>query len=263
MRIKVLGSAAGGGFPQWNCNCRNCAGVRDGHVRAPGRARSRRSPCRADGDRLGAVQRLARHPRADPQPARRCSRRARMRDTAIAGVVLMDGADRPRHRPVDAARGRSRSQLWCTDPVARGPDHGQSGASACSATTAACSWHPHRRSTAAPFAVAGAAGLCASRAVPLDEQGAAVLAAPRRPAAGDNIGVRDHRPRAAASSAVLRARAWARSTPHVFDADVRAPTAVHGRRHVLDRRRDGRASAVGARRARDIGHLPQSRRRAA
>ncbi|MCB1520749.1 MAG: pyrroloquinoline quinone biosynthesis protein PqqB [Hyphomicrobiaceae bacterium] len=30
MIIKVLGSAAGGGFPQWNCNCRNCASVRSG-----------------------------------------------------------------------------------------------------------------------------------------------------------------------------------------------------------------------------------------
>jgi pyrroloquinoline quinone biosynthesis protein B len=30
MIIKVLGSAAGGGFPQWNCNCANCADVRAG-----------------------------------------------------------------------------------------------------------------------------------------------------------------------------------------------------------------------------------------
>jgi pyrroloquinoline quinone biosynthesis protein B len=30
MRIKILGSAAGGGFPQWNCACRNCADVRRG-----------------------------------------------------------------------------------------------------------------------------------------------------------------------------------------------------------------------------------------
>src|SRR5690606_13190736 len=30
MIIKVLGSAAGGGFPQWNCNCRNCADLRRG-----------------------------------------------------------------------------------------------------------------------------------------------------------------------------------------------------------------------------------------
>jgi pyrroloquinoline quinone biosynthesis protein B len=30
MIVKVLGSAAGGGFPQANCNCRNCADVRVG-----------------------------------------------------------------------------------------------------------------------------------------------------------------------------------------------------------------------------------------
>lgn len=30
MIIKVLGSAAGGGFPQWNCNCHNCVAVRAG-----------------------------------------------------------------------------------------------------------------------------------------------------------------------------------------------------------------------------------------
>ena len=30
MQIKILGSAAGGGFPQWNCACANCRGVRAG-----------------------------------------------------------------------------------------------------------------------------------------------------------------------------------------------------------------------------------------
>ena len=38
MRIKVLGSAAGGGFPQWNCGCRNCFALRIGRLR--GRART-------------------------------------------------------------------------------------------------------------------------------------------------------------------------------------------------------------------------------
>ena len=32
MRIHVLGSAAGGGFPQWNCGCPNCKGTREGTV---------------------------------------------------------------------------------------------------------------------------------------------------------------------------------------------------------------------------------------
>jgi pyrroloquinoline quinone biosynthesis protein B len=32
MRIKILGSAAGGGFPQWNCNCTNCRRFRSGKL---------------------------------------------------------------------------------------------------------------------------------------------------------------------------------------------------------------------------------------
>ncbi|WP_203981583.1 pyrroloquinoline quinone biosynthesis protein PqqB [Planosporangium flavigriseum] len=38
--MRVLGSAAGGGFPQWNCACRNCAGVRAGTVAARTRTQS-------------------------------------------------------------------------------------------------------------------------------------------------------------------------------------------------------------------------------
>ena len=37
MRIQVLGSAAGGGCPQWNCACRNCRGARDGSIRVEAR----------------------------------------------------------------------------------------------------------------------------------------------------------------------------------------------------------------------------------
>ena len=38
MRVKVLGSAAGGGFPQWNCACSNCQRIRQKKFR--GRART-------------------------------------------------------------------------------------------------------------------------------------------------------------------------------------------------------------------------------
>lgn len=40
MRIRVLGSAAGGGFPQWNCNCVNCSGVRAKQINALPRTQS-------------------------------------------------------------------------------------------------------------------------------------------------------------------------------------------------------------------------------
>jgi pyrroloquinoline quinone biosynthesis protein B len=38
MRVKILGSAAGGGFPQWNCACPNCRALRTGTF--PGKART-------------------------------------------------------------------------------------------------------------------------------------------------------------------------------------------------------------------------------
>ena len=33
MRVRVLGSAAGGGYPQWNCRCRVCEAARAGESR--------------------------------------------------------------------------------------------------------------------------------------------------------------------------------------------------------------------------------------
>ena len=32
MRILILGAAAGGGVPQWNCGCRNCTDAREGRI---------------------------------------------------------------------------------------------------------------------------------------------------------------------------------------------------------------------------------------
>src|SRR5215468_10665954 len=40
MRIKILGSAAGGGFPQWNCGCRNCSGLRKSQIKATPRSQT-------------------------------------------------------------------------------------------------------------------------------------------------------------------------------------------------------------------------------
>jgi pyrroloquinoline quinone biosynthesis protein B len=49
VRVRVLGSSAGGGFPQWNCGCGNCAGARRGDAGL--RARTQESVAiSADGD---------------------------------------------------------------------------------------------------------------------------------------------------------------------------------------------------------------------
>ena len=117
MKIRVLGSAAGGGFPQWNCNCRNCAGVRAGTVRAHARTQSsiavRGHQDAASWALVNASPDVLIQLRAheDFQPARS------PRDTAIAAVVLVDGQ-------VDHTTGlymlRESTRpwpLWCTDAV--------------------------------------------------------------------------------------------------------------------------------------------------
>jgi pyrroloquinoline quinone biosynthesis protein B len=40
MRVKILGSAAGGAFPQWNCSCANCRAARAGTLRGKPRTQT-------------------------------------------------------------------------------------------------------------------------------------------------------------------------------------------------------------------------------
>jgi pyrroloquinoline quinone biosynthesis protein B len=88
MKIRVLGSSAGGAFPQWNCNCRNCDGVRRGTVNARPRTQSSIAVTVNGNDwaLINASPDILAQIRATPelQPARA------LRDTGIAAVVLMD-----------------------------------------------------------------------------------------------------------------------------------------------------------------------------
>jgi pyrroloquinoline quinone biosynthesis protein B len=45
MRVTVLGSAAGGGFPQWNCACPNCSRLRAGLIRSQARSQAQAVVC--------------------------------------------------------------------------------------------------------------------------------------------------------------------------------------------------------------------------
>jgi len=88
MRFKIIGSAAGGGFPQWNCNFRLSKAVRAGQV---GVARQTQSSLAASSDGLGWVlfnaspdinQQIAQTPELQPAAA------APLRSTPIRAVVL-------------------------------------------------------------------------------------------------------------------------------------------------------------------------------
>lgn len=114
MYIQILGSAAGGGFPQWNCNCVNCAGLRAGTLRAQARTQSSIAIsdngvdwilCNASPDiraQLEAFPKL--------QPARKA------RDTAIAAIVLLD-SQIDHTTGLLTLREGCPHEVWCTEMV--------------------------------------------------------------------------------------------------------------------------------------------------
>jgi pyrroloquinoline quinone biosynthesis protein B len=91
MLIRILGSAAGGGFPQINCNCRNCAGARSGEAGLVPRTQSSVAVSR-DGVAwvlLNASPDIRQQIAATPQLAPR--RQATARESPIKAVVLTNG----------------------------------------------------------------------------------------------------------------------------------------------------------------------------
>jgi pyrroloquinoline quinone biosynthesis protein B len=86
MRVKIMGSAAGGGFPQWNCGCANCSSVRAGTFAGKARSQSQVAVSE-DGQSwflLGASPDL----RAQIETTSELHPRPGIRQSPIAGVVL-------------------------------------------------------------------------------------------------------------------------------------------------------------------------------
>ena len=122
MKIKVLGSAAGGGFPQWNCGCPNCRGVRGGELKA--RARTQESiAISADGDNwflLNASPEIRAQidsfPRLHPRGPR---------DSPIAGILITNG-DMDHCLGLLSLRESHPLQIYATQQVRRGFTQGNS-----------------------------------------------------------------------------------------------------------------------------------------
>jgi pyrroloquinoline quinone biosynthesis protein B len=250
MRIRVLGSAAGGGFPQWNCNCRNCAGVRAGTLRAAPRTQSSIAVCGADPAAWALVNaspdilaQLKAHP--DLQPARAA------RDTGIVAIVLVD-AQIDHTTGLYMLRESTRPlAVWCSD-------------SACGDLTRGnpifgvlahyCGVERHRLDTGgAEFEIAGVAGVCwrtlavASKPPPFS---------PHResPLPGDNVAliVAD---RGSGRTLVYAPGLGAIEEPLWRAMQSAACVLVDGTFWSDD---EMVALGLSHKRARDLGHLPQS-----
>lgn len=116
MFIKVLGSAAGGGFPQWNCNCNNCKGLREGTVQATARTQSSIMVsdnsidwvlCNASPDISAQIART-------PE----CIKQGVLRGTAIGDIILTD-SQIDHSTGLLSLREGCPHRVWCTHEVHR------------------------------------------------------------------------------------------------------------------------------------------------
>jgi pyrroloquinoline quinone biosynthesis protein B len=250
MILRVLGAAAGGGFPQWNCSCRNCAGLRAGTLRATPRTQSSvivRGAAHGAWALVNSSPDVLRQLEACPEA--RASRT--LRDTAITGIVLVDGqidhttglyllreATRPWH-------------VWCTDAVHDDLTHGHPVLNVlkhyCGAT--------HRRMPLGGehFTVDGIEGV---QWVALPVAGKPAPYSPRRqsPVAGDNVALllTDQHTR----RSLLYAPGLAGIEEHVWRAMQAASCVLVDGTFWSDD--ELIAQGLSAKRAQDMGHLALS-----
>jgi pyrroloquinoline quinone biosynthesis protein B len=88
MRVSILGSAAGGAFPQWNCSCPNCRALRAGTFDGPSRSQTQVAISAESGSwfLLGASPDLRMQIEATPD----LHPREGLRQSPIAGAVLLN-----------------------------------------------------------------------------------------------------------------------------------------------------------------------------
>jgi pyrroloquinoline quinone biosynthesis protein B len=189
MRIHILGSGAGGGFPQWNCNCQNCAGLRAGTIKATPRTQSSIT-LSANGEDwvlFNASPDIREQLAAFPalQPGRS------IRDTAIRAVLLVDAQ-------IDHTTGllllREHTRPWdvyCTNAV---KDDLTSGYPIFNILGhfRGVNWH-EVPTDETPFTISGIEGLVFT-AVPLKSEAPPYSPHRHNTVPGDNIGVRVENP---------------------------------------------------------------------
>jgi pyrroloquinoline quinone biosynthesis protein B len=250
VKIRVLGSAAGGGFPQWNCNCPNCAGVRSGKLRARPRTQSSIAVS-AGSDTEWALVNASPDILAQLQTNSVLQPGRSIRDTAICGIVLVDGQ-------VDHTTGlymlREAQRpwpLWCTDSAHSDLTRGNPVLEVLSHY---CGIDRRRIGLEGEdFVVDGVPGV-RWRAIPVSSKPAPYSPNRESPVAGDNIAL------------VITDEVTGRSAlyaPGLGAVDEPIWQAMQAARCVLV---DGTfwtddemvQLGVSRKRARDIGHLPQS-----
>ncbi len=185
MKIVVLGSGAGGGFPQWNCNCPNCRGLRDGTMQT--HARTQSSLAITDGGEDWLLVNASPDLRAQLETCPALQPGRAVRDTAIAAVLIFDAQIDHSTGLMTLREHRKRLQVYCTPSV-----HSDltTGYPLLSVLEHYCGvdWHPVDAIGRKPFSIPELPGLGLE---PIPIPGEAPPYSPRRhqPAEDDTIGL--------------------------------------------------------------------------
>jgi pyrroloquinoline quinone biosynthesis protein B len=249
MKIRVLGAAAGGGFPQWNCNCSNCERWRKGTLRGVARTQSSIAVSADAGTSWTLVNaspditaQLQAHP--DLQPGRA------LRDSAIAAIILVDGQ-------VDHTIGLYMLResirpwpIWCTDSTYADLT---SGNPVLKVLSHYCGVQRHRIDLDAEFSIDAAPGV-RWRALPVASKPAPYSPNRESPVRGDNVAlmISDD----VTGRTAIYAPGLGTMEEHVWRSmQSAACVLVDGTFW-----RDDELAILGIsnKRARDMGHLPQS-----
>ncbi len=88
MKVRVLGSGAGGGFPQWNCNCHNCHRLRNNTMN--GKARSQSSIAVSTDNKNWLLINTSPDIRSQLEAFPAIQPKEGIRDTGIKAILLID-----------------------------------------------------------------------------------------------------------------------------------------------------------------------------
>ncbi|MDP2128133.1 MAG: pyrroloquinoline quinone biosynthesis protein PqqB [Pseudohongiella sp.] len=250
MRVRVLGSAAGGGFPQWNCNCPNCDGVRKGTIDAAPRTQSSIAVSsdninwllfNASPDILTQFQRFP-----ELQPARA------IRDTAVRAIVLMDAQIDHTTGLFMLREGKTPLNIYCTDMVHEDLTRGNPIFNILG-HFCGVAWHPIPTATSTSFQVDGIEDIKIT-AIPLTSKAPPYSPHRHDPHEGDNIGIRLEDTRS--GKVLFYAPGLAAIEPHVLTIMHQADCLmVDGTCWSND---EMRTLGISDKLSLDMGHLPQS-----
>jgi len=248
MKLRVLGAGAGGGFPQWNCNCHNCHRFRHGLMR--GTARTQSSIAVSADNKHWLLFNTSPDIRAQLEAFPAIQPKVGVRDTGIKAILLIDSQ-------IDHATGllmlREGKPLdvYCTDMVRQDLS---SGFPIFNMLADYCGVNHH------PVPIDGSAftipGMDDLRFYSLALKSKAPPYSPHRhdPHDGDNIGVLIEQ--ISTGRQVFYSPGLGEIEPHVLAAMQSADCVMVDGTFWTDD--EMVTQGISQKRAREIGHLPQS-----